>query len=78
MRVWVDSQLCQGHTLCARIAPHSFVLDDIDGSSSAVDDTVPASEQPRVREAVRSCPEQAISIEINDDADIDELRERPT
>ena len=83
MRVWVDSQRCRGHTLCAMIAPHSFSLDDIDGTSSAVDDVVPDGEQARVREAARSCPEQAILIEINDDciglrADMDELTERPT
>ena len=36
MKVWVDSERCQGHTLCSMIAPDSFQLNDIDGSSSAV------------------------------------------
>lgn len=36
MRVRVDSSRCQGHTLCAMIAPESFVLDDVDGQASAV------------------------------------------
>lgn len=63
MKVWVDSQRCQGHTLCAMIAPDSFELSDIDGTASPVDEVVPAAQQDAVREAAQSCPEQAISIE---------------
>lgn len=62
MKVWVDSERCQGHTLCAMIAPDSFELSDIDGSSSAIDEVVPADREDQVREAARSCPEQAITI----------------
>lgn len=62
MRVWVDPERCQGHTLCAMIAPESFQLSDIDGSSSAVTEVVPADQQDRVREAAHSCPEQAILV----------------
>ncbi|VEG56894.1 ferredoxin [Mycolicibacterium aurum] len=63
MKVRVDSQRCQGHTLCAMIAPDSFELSDIDGTASPVDEVVPAAQQDAVREAAQSCPEQAISIE---------------
>jgi ferredoxin len=63
MKVFVDSARCQGHTLCAMIAPDSFQLSDIDGTASPVDEVVPADRQAAVREAVQSCPEQAISIE---------------
>ena len=63
MKVYVDGQRCQGHTLCAMIAPDSFVLSDIDGTSSPVSEVVPADQQDAVREAARSCPEQAIRIE---------------
>jgi ferredoxin len=63
MKVSVDSSRCQGHTLCAMIAPDSFKLSDIDGSSSPVNEVVPADQQDAVREAAHSCPEQAISIE---------------
>ncbi|HEX5253136.1 MAG TPA: ferredoxin [Mycobacterium sp.] len=66
MKVSVDSERCQGHTLCAMIAPESFQLSDIDGSSSAVDEVVPADREDQVREAALSCPEQAIMI--TDDA----------
>ncbi len=63
MKVFVDSQRCQGHTLCAMIAPDSFELSDIDGTSSPVNEVVPADQEDAVREAAHSCPEQAISIE---------------
>ncbi|MDH6245324.1 ferredoxin [Mycobacterium sp. OTB74] len=63
MKVSVDGQRCQGHTLCSMIAPDSFVLSDIDGSSSPVSELVPVDQQDAVREAAHSCPEQAILIE---------------
>jgi ferredoxin len=62
VKVWVDSERCQGHTLCSMIAPDSFQLSDIDGSSSAIDELVPADKEAQVREAAHSCPEQAIII----------------
>jgi ferredoxin len=45
------------------IAPDSFELSDIDGTASPVDEVVPPDLHDAVREAVQSCPEQAISIE---------------
>jgi ferredoxin len=62
MKVKVDTERCQGHTLCAMIAPKSFQLDDIDGHSTPVSEDVPADHEEQVLEAVRSCPEQAITI----------------
>ena len=62
MKVWVDPQRCQGHTLCSMIAPDSFVLDDIEGHSSAVSEDVPPEQEDVVQEAAESCPEQAIMI----------------
>ena len=62
MKVRVDPERCQGHTLCAMIAPKMFELDDIDGHSSPVTEEVPADQEASVAEAVRSCPEQAISV----------------
>jgi ferredoxin len=44
------------------IAPDSFQLSDIDGSSSAIDEVVPPDREDQVREAAHSCPEQAIII----------------
>ncbi|BDX31129.1 ferredoxin [Mycobacterium antarcticum] len=63
MKVSVDGQRCQGHTLCAMIAPDSFELDDVDGHASPVTELVPADREAQVAEAAQSCPEQAIVIE---------------
>jgi ferredoxin len=63
VKVQVDGERCQGHTLCKMIAPDSFELNEIDGSSSPVSEVVPPDQEDAVREAVDSCPEQAISIE---------------
>jgi ferredoxin len=65
VKVWVDPERCQGHTLCSMIAPDSFELDDIEGHSSAVSEEVPPDQEDAVREAAHSCPEQAIFIDIN-------------
>ena len=62
MKVWVDPERCQGHTLCSMIAPECFQLSDIDGSSSAIDEVVPPDREDQVREAAQSCPEQAIIV----------------
>jgi ferredoxin len=62
VKVRVDLDRCQGHTLCAMRAPRSFELDDVDGHSVVVDEEVPPDQQDDVVEAARSCPEQAISI----------------
>lgn len=63
MKVRVDQERCQGHTLCAMIAPDMFELSDIDGSSSPVTEEVPADQIELVREAAHSCPEQAILVD---------------
>jgi ferredoxin len=62
MKVHVDPERCQGHTLCNMIAPNMFQLDEIDGHSSPVSEEVPVDQEDKVAEAVRSCPEQAISF----------------
>jgi len=62
VKVQVDPDRCQGHTLCAMIAPKIFELDDVDGHSSAIDGEIPADQESKAAEAIRSCPEQAISI----------------
>ncbi|HZQ30132.1 MAG TPA: ferredoxin [Mycobacterium sp.] len=68
MKVRVDSERCQGHTLCKMIAPDAFELDDIDGTSSPVSEVVAPDLQDAVREAVQSCPEQAISIDEDEES----------
>lgn len=62
MKVKVDSERCQGHTLCAMIAPKVFQLNEIDGHSSVSNEEVPADQEEQAREAAHTCPERAISI----------------
>jgi ferredoxin len=62
MKVRVDAQRCQGHTLCAMIAPQMFQLDEIDGHSSVASEDVPADQEEQVREAAHTCPERAITV----------------
>lgn len=62
MKVRVDSQRCQGHTLCAMIAPEVFQLDDVDGHSSPISEDVPHGKEEQAQEAAQSCPERAISL----------------
>ncbi|MFI1485349.1 ferredoxin [Streptomyces sp. NPDC020747] len=69
MKVSVDEDRCQGHTLCAMIAPKVFQLSEIDGHSSPVGEDVPAGEEAAAAEAVRSCPERAISLTETSTAD---------
>jgi ferredoxin len=63
MKVAVDQERCQGHTLCAMKAPEVFQLDDIDGHSTPVSPDVPTGQEPNVISAVKSCPERAISVQ---------------
>lgn len=62
MKLHVDPERCQGHTLCAMQAPDLFTLDDVDGHSTAIEGEVPARLEHDAEDAFRSCPEQAISI----------------
>jgi len=62
MKVRVDPDKCQGHTLCAMAAPEAFQLSEFDGHSQAVSEDVPAHLEDAVREAAASCPEQAIVV----------------
>ncbi|WP_067855298.1 ferredoxin [Nocardia shimofusensis] len=62
MKVRVDSERCQGHTLCAISAPDAFELSDIDGHATPASEDVAPGQEDKVREAARSCPERAITL----------------
>jgi ferredoxin len=62
VKVRVDPERCQGHTLCAMIAPKVFQLNEVDGHSSVITEEVPTDQEEQVSEAAHSCPEQAIAI----------------
>jgi ferredoxin len=60
MRVSIDSEVCIGAGQCALTSPDVFTQDD-DGFGTVV----PGREDgtgPLVREAVRACPVQAITL----------------
>ncbi len=65
MRVRVDGDKCQGHTLCNWAAPEIFHLREEDGHSYVEDDVVPPALEDKARKAAANCPERA--IEITDD-----------
>ncbi|GAA1851728.1 ferredoxin [Pseudonocardia ailaonensis] len=63
MKVDVDTERCQGHGVCAGIAPDVF---DLDPSGKAVvvgDENTPDLVEGS-RAAMASCPELAISVEV--------------
>jgi ferredoxin len=62
MRVQVDANLCQGHTLCALAAPAVFLLNDADGHAYVLAEELPAELRPLVERAVAGCPESAIAV----------------
>jgi ferredoxin len=61
MRVQADFDLCEANALCVGIAPEAFELDD-DDYLQILDDRVTPANEPRIRQAVASCPRNALSI----------------
>ncbi len=62
MRVVVDFDACQGHGVCMGIEPQVFDLRD-DGYLYLLTENPPESDRAKIVDAVRSCPEGAISLE---------------
>ena len=63
MRVRVLDHVCQGHTLCAMVAPEIFKLREEDGHSYVESEEVPEAQQEAARRAASGCPERAIVVE---------------
>ncbi|TVL89291.1 ferredoxin [Streptomyces sp. SAJ15] len=61
MRVTINHEVCIGSGLCALTAPTVFTQDD-DGYSALVPGHEDSADDPMVREAVRACPVQALSL----------------
>jgi ferredoxin len=69
MKVKVDFDLCEANAVCMDVAPEVFKVDDDDnlhilvkGSGDDVSGEIPAALRDKVKEAVRLCPRQALSI----------------
>lgn len=61
MRVEVDWGLCESNGVCMGLSPEVFHLDDADELHVLQPETTPGT-IISVREAVRQCPRQAISL----------------
>lgn len=62
MRVKIDDKICQGHAMCLLACPELFQLSDEDGHAYLLQEDVPSHLEANVEQALRSCPEQAISL----------------
>jgi ferredoxin len=62
MKVVVDFDLCESNAVCMGIAPEVFEVRD-DDLLYVLDEHPDESVRPKVEEAVRRCPKQAISVE---------------
>jgi len=62
MKVVVDYDLCESNAVCMGIAPEIFEVRD-DDNLYLLQEEPDESLRPKVEEAVRRCPKQAISIE---------------
>ncbi|OBH05961.1 ferredoxin [Mycobacterium sp. E1747] len=60
-KIEVDWGLCESNGVCMGINPEIFLLGDDDMLTVLQDEVTPENEHD-VREAVRQCPRQAISI----------------
>jgi ferredoxin len=61
MKVEVDFGLCESNGVCMGVAPEVFYLGD-DDMLTVLQPNVTPEQEEGVRDAVRQCPRQAISI----------------
>ena len=61
MKIEVDFGLCEANAICMGIIPEVFDLDEQD-YLHVLDDEVTPENEAQIRDAVRQCPRQAISI----------------
>jgi ferredoxin len=61
MKIEVDFGLCEANAICMGIIPEVFQVDEQDYLHVLSDEVTPENET-QIRDAVRQCPRQAISI----------------
>jgi ferredoxin len=66
MRVRIDYQRCVGHARCIAICPAVFSSDDLGRAQISGSGLVPENERSSVRDAARSCPENAVIVDGDD------------
>ena len=62
MKVKADYDLCEANAMCEALAPDVFEVDD-DDNLNLLQEEPPEDLRPKVEEAVRRCPKQALSIQ---------------
>jgi ferredoxin len=62
MQIRIDSDRCEGHAQCYFIAPDLFSVDE-QGHGRVIDPHIAEEYQDIARQAMKSCPERAITIE---------------
>jgi ferredoxin len=62
MKVVVDYDVCESNAICMAVAPEVFEVRD-DDFLYLLDENPGEELRPKIEEAVRRCPKQAISIE---------------
>jgi ferredoxin len=62
MKAVVDRAMCVGHAQCSAICPAVFASDELGFAVVVGDGDVAPEHRDAAREAVESCPEQAIAI----------------
>jgi ferredoxin len=62
MKVAIDSSMCVGHAQCSAICPSVFGNDELGYAVLIGDGTVDPADEADARDAVASCPEQALSV----------------
>ena len=62
MKVVVDYELCEANAICMRVLPEVFRVDDQDKLHLLTEEP-PEALRERLKEAVRRCPRQALSMQ---------------
>ena len=62
MRVTVDTENCDSHGVCVGICPEVFEIRD-DDYMYIINENPPEELRPKLEQAVKMCPKQALTLE---------------